>query len=65
MKVICLQMGATNRVRELDHTEGAKSLMMKKGLDLKSHGGFGLWWKLGTNPMLASVHRVCGLEAGY
>ena len=42
----------------------AKSLMMKKGLDLKPLGGFGLWWKLGTNPMLASVHRVCGLEAG-
>lgn len=57
-------MGTTDRVRELDHAEGAKSLMMKKGLDLKPHGGFGLWWDLGINPMLASVHRFCGLEAG-
>ena len=40
---ICLQMGVTDRVRELDHAEGAKSLMMKKGLDLKPRGCFGLW----------------------
>ena len=46
MGVTCtpnLQMGVTDRVRELDHAEGAKSLMMKKGLDLKPRGCFGLW----------------------
>lgn len=59
-----MQMGATDRVRELDHLKG-KVLDDEKGAGFEaSWGSFGLWWKLGINPMLASVHRFCGLEAG-